>query len=277
MAPTPDGGAKEPTLARQALGVALLNARQRARMDRQRVAGELGVHLKTIDRIEKGLTGTKTATVRMLCQLYGLPADQMAELTRMAVEGSARGWWEENKLGAGPSRFPVFAENEQRAVRIQSLEMEIVPGLLQTPAYLEAVQDAQPWLTKEIREAVAGLRFQRQELLWGRADPAPQVEMAMGLAAIRYLDDLPGVRDEQLARLTELARRPNVEIRVMTTIHAGMSGPFTILTPGSGASPWVYEERIGGCSYTEGKAVAMYLQSWEALFAAATPIEEYLS
>ena len=148
-------------------------------------------------------------------------------------------------------------EAEQDASRIWVLELEYIPGLLQTPEYLRAVQDAQPTLPPDHAEAVCLLRTRRQELLFGRSRP-PRMVFLIGRSSLDYLNGLPEVRGGQLSRLRQIADLPGVEIRVIVGLHAAMAGSFNVLTPGTGPS-FAYVDSIDGCRYIEdGAVVSLY-------------------
>jgi transcriptional regulator with XRE-family HTH domain len=272
----------QPTLARRDLGIRLKGHRERKGLTDKQAAELLGYNVKTITRIEAGTHGTRRLVVESLVKHYGITQDEASYLLALVVRGSERGWWEDyvdkgTKQGTRPD-FPLFLESEQIASLIQVLETEVIPGLLQTPEYLLALQAAQLDIPPGVAEAVRGLRTIRQKLIYNRAVP-PRMEFCVGEGAFRYLDQLPGpVRDGQISRILEVAAMPNVELRVITQLHAGAAGAFNIITPSNGADSFVFIDLMDGCRYVEDDhIVSMYGQAFRAARDEKTvPVEEYL-
>lgn len=265
----------QPTVARRALGSSLRKLRETAGFSRSQAAHAIGYSPQTIQRIEEGTQATRDHQVERLGRLYSAPPALMSEMYRYALDGSRRGWWQAHKEGI-PSEFPLFLEAEQDAGRIWVLELEYIPGLLQTPEYLRAVQDAQPTLPAAHAEAVRLLRSRRQELLFGRRQP-PEIVFLIGRSSLDYLTTLPEVYSGQLARLRQIAELPSVEIRVICGLHAAMAGSFNVLTPSTGP-PFAYVDSIDGCRYIEdGNVVSLYERTFEHVRSSAITLEEYLN
>lgn len=272
----------QPTLARRDLGIRLKGHRERKRLSEKEAAELLGYNIKTIQRIEAGTHGTRRPVVESLVGHYGITQDEASYLLGLVVRGSERGWWEDyvdkgTKQGTRPD-FPLFLESEQIANLIQVLETELIPGLLQTPEYLLALQDAQVEIPPDVAEAVRGLRTVRQKLIYSRARP-PRMEFCIGEGAFRYLTYLPGpVRDGQVNRIREVAAMPNVDVRVITQLHAGAAGAFNLITPSDGVPPFVFIDLMDGCRYVEDDhIVSLYGRCFRAARDEKTvTVEEYL-
>lgn len=270
-----------PTISRRGLGKRLKRRREEAGLSEQEAADLLGYTLKSVRRIEAGTQGTKQTTIEAFIKHYSISADEASHLQTLRVRGAERGWWEDyidkgTKEDTRPD-FPMFLESEQIATRIQVFECEVIPGLLQTLGYLQAIQDAQLPIPADVAERVRKLRERRQELFHGRAD-APRMQFLMGEAAMLYLMRLDaGVRDGQVARLREVAAMPGVEIRVLTELHAAVAGSFAILTTPDDFPPIVYTDHLDGCRYLEDVDVtSRYEQAFSAARKKSVSIEEYL-
>lgn len=271
--------AEQPTLARRSLGAALRRLRESAGQSPKDVGDAIGVSRQTIARIEAGQQATHILQAKALCEHLGATAAQKSHLCDLAVRGKEKGWWEPYTSGsAEPTRpnFPLFLETEQVAVHIRVLETEVVPGLLQTPEYLLALQSAQLPQPPDLAESVRGLRTHRQKLMADR-DDEPRVEFLISRAAIDYLDGLGAdVAAGQRERLAEAAEGPNVDVRVITRLHAGTAGAFAILTPPE-VPPFVYIDDLDGCRYVEDvDIVSVYERAFGAARDMSVPIEEYL-
>lgn len=271
----------QPTIARKGMGRALERHREARGLSRAEAGRAIDYSGQTIQRIEEGTQATRAIVVEKLCDLYGIDDAEMSHLTSLAARGKERGWWEPYfDIAAGETsrpKIPLFLETEQAARQIWVLETEVIPGLLQTPEYLRQLQSVQLAMREEVAESWRGLRTHRQQLLYSRA-PLPRLEFLIGKAAIDYLDAMPtDVRDEQRARLLEVAAMRGASIRVLTRIHAATAGAFNLLYPGDDGEPFVFTDGADGCRYIEQPGlVSMYEQIFESARDMSIPIEEYL-
>lgn len=264
-----------PTLARLALGALITRIREDAGLTVPQLAAALGVDPDTVRRWERGQIAPRKIAIEAVARETGASPEQLSRMTTLSLDSKKRGMFEGNNV---PPDLRVLYETEATARLIRSLELEYVPGLLQTLDYHVAAQDAQVPIEPSRAEALRRLRTQRQQIAFGRS-PLPRMQFLIGMAALLYLDCYPDLREAQMQRLREAAALPQVEIRVVTRFHAGMLGPFTILTPpaATGARPFGYVEAIDGGRYVEGDVVSDY----EAVFTMvwdrqSVELEEYL-
>jgi transcriptional regulator with XRE-family HTH domain len=267
----------QPTLARRALALAFARIRLEHKQTPQQVGAAIGVSRQTVTRIEEGDKASRILTVKALCDHYGVSREEKSRLCELATRGQEKGWWEpyfDKARGTITApKSPLFLETEREAVRIWVLELEVIPGLLQTMEYLRALQNAGLSMPEEIADAAQGLRAHRQTLLDERAD-SPQLEFIIGHAAMTYLEQLPAeVRDGQLSRIREVAARANVTVRVLNRLHAATAGSFTVLEPADDMPPFVYLDAVDGCRYVEDPDV---VSLYERTFAAARESAEII-
>lgn len=132
-----------------------------------------------------------------------------------------------------PEWFRDYARLEAEAVEICFYSTLTMPGLMQTRSYAQTVFTARrPILDEETIEQRVAARLDRQQTLtcW----PLPLVTAVIEESVL--LREIGGraVQREQLRHLLELASLRNVEIQVLPLKcqeHAGMEGPFVLLTP----------------------------------------------
>ncbi|WP_246039737.1 helix-turn-helix domain-containing protein [Glycomyces buryatensis] len=273
---------EQPTLARRALGLRLQRLRDGTRESPAAVGDSIGMSRKTIDRIEKGVQGTKRPVIESLCRHYDVDDKERSYLLALWARSAERGWWEayfdaSSEEVISPD-FPLFLESEQIATLIRMFESEVIPGLLQTPEYLLALQAVQLPVPPEVAEKIRALRVHRQKLIFGRKDN-PQMEFLIGAGAMHYLMRLPEpVRDGQIARLREVNALPNASVRILTGLHAAAGSPFKLLTTSPDMPPIAYLESRDGCRYIERSEVVFF---FERLFTSAQgnseALEEYLA
>jgi transcriptional regulator with XRE-family HTH domain len=265
-----------PTIARRWIGDTLRQLRVDAGRSQAEAAARVGKTEETIRRWEVGKNAVAVSYIRDLGSFYDAPAEVMKRLTSLTLTAQTPGLFE------GPHVTPdnrVLWENELSAELLQSVELEYIPGLLQTRDYQRAIQLAMLPAARDVQAANRQNRQARQERVLGQANP-PRMQFVIGRAAIDYMDAYPEVRADQVARLREVAAMPHVEIRVLHTFHASMLGSFYMITPrpgALGARPFVYLEKAHGGSYEEGEpVVSQYGEMFSAVLKTAIPLEEYL-
>jgi hypothetical protein len=89
----------------------------------------------------------------------------------------------------------------------------ILPGLLQTEAYIESLLRTGPRPPQWRRKAVES-RLRRQEILDRTDGTAPQLTAVITEASLLYRWGTHIDRQEQIAHLIDTAGHPNVELRV---------------------------------------------------------------
>lgn len=192
------------------------------------VARELGWQQTKVSKIETGERRKVTPEdLDALLDYYDeRDADFRASLHECAALGNQRGWWSKYR-DLMPSGLPDF---EVEASLIKTYECQVVPGLLQTPGYAEAIFRANLVRSEaEITKRLEG-RLKRQEIL-NRVDP-PEYWVILDEASIRRIVGSSEVMVQQLRHLTHMAARHNVNISVLPFTegaHPATVGSFVIM------------------------------------------------
>ncbi|MET7367080.1 helix-turn-helix transcriptional regulator [Streptomyces sp. NPDC005566] len=132
-----------------------------------------------------------------------------------------------------PAWFRDYARLEADAVEVHEYGSHVVPGFLQTENHARALfAMRKPLLDDATIELRVAARMVRQELLtrW----PAPILTCIVEEAVLRRPIGGSAVHRAQLEKLLDLGRLRSLELQVMPTDreeHAGMGGPFILLTP----------------------------------------------
>lgn len=245
-----------PTVAKLTFGPLLTRIRLRSGKERREVANELSVDLSTYGRWESGKYAPQPGTITALADAVGATPEERERMKDLAEAARQRGLFEGRSV---PPHLRALYELEAIAVRIWSLELEHIPGLLQTIEYHQCVQRFQLPAESAYAETLRNLRQQRYKIMRGRAD-FPELLFLIGESAMRYLDLYPEIKDAQVERLLEANSLPNAEVRVITGMHAGMLGAFTIFEPPpiTTARPFLYTETLRGDQYEEGEVVSTH-------------------
>lgn len=147
--------------------------------------------------------------IRDLLRVYGLDVDESAELEQLAMKARARHWWREyNEVFQ--NEFPGF---ENDSTRIRVFMPLVLPGLLQTRDYLEAVLRGSLRSPTWQRKAIEA-RLRRQEILDRTDGTAPYVVAVITEASLMYRWGTAADRRDQILHLVELSKRPNIELRI---------------------------------------------------------------
>lgn len=91
-------------------------------------------------RIETGTPGVtiRPVEIEALARFYNVAPDETAVLRNLASAAKSEGRWQ-NYSGTITKYSELFISMEAGAPRLRQFESTIIPGLLQAPAYIEAV------------------------------------------------------------------------------------------------------------------------------------------
>jgi transcriptional regulator with XRE-family HTH domain len=271
-----------PVVGRKRLRTALRRAREASGRTQEQVAGAMDWSLSKVIRIETGAVGVSTNDMKALLQLYEIedPA-QVSGLVELARASRQRPWWTAHR--DLDDVFTHFLGLEAGASGIQMFQMAAVPGLFQTERYAVHVSGDfwigdQPSAT-EVAERVA-VRLTRQREVLDRADP-PDITAVIDEAVLRHVVGDAEIMAEQLRRLADLARRPNIAMRVLP-FTAGVSpylSSFVILGfPDPEDTDVVYLERAIDQAVTEDpRQTDQYHGAFERLWERTLPPQKSIA
>lgn len=267
-----------PTVKRRRLAAELRRYRETAHLTIDEVAEHLEWSAAKISRIENARVSVLPRDVKFLIRTYGLSEQDEAwePLLALARESRQRGWWQQYGE-AVPDWFEVYVGLEAEAATIFGYESEFVPGILQTEDYAWAVHQAQMiGATNEEINRLVQVRMARQETL--TSSDAPQVWLILNEAVIRRLVGSGSVMQEQLERLIEASRLPNLTLQVIpfnSGAHAAMDGSFKLFSFPEPTDPQVvYIEYETGALYLEKQPeVERYKLMFDHLRASALPVD----
>jgi transcriptional regulator with XRE-family HTH domain len=267
------------TVPRRQLGRQLRDLRNGQRLTVRVAAERLEWSEAKIWRIETGQVGLRSLDVQAMCQIYGAAPDLTEALMALAKETKARGWW--HSFGdVIPEGFDVYIGLEEAAASISWYESDLVPGLLQTEAYARAIITADnPGADDDAISRRVHVRMARQVLLT-RVTAAPELQIVLNEAILRRPVGGGEIMSDQLNRLLEVGRLPNVELCIIpfsAGLHPGvMSGPFVILRfPLSGEGrasepPTVYADGFTGELYLDKpREIQRYDEAFNGIRSAA--------
>ena len=269
----------EPTVRKKYVGAQLKRMREQANLTRETVAGRLDCWPSKIGRIENGLSAPGGADLEIMLDLYGTQDPDLRAslslLSRRSRSVSRRGWWHRYAEVLEPGDLErISMESEVAAIR--NFETVLVPGLLQTEEYARAVM-AGCGYTPEAAAPFVAVRMARQQVL-ARPD-APRFLAVVDEAALHRCVGGPEVMAAQLRRLLEVNDTSRCCLRVLpfeAGAHAGLDGPFTILSYDRpvGLEVAVVEHREARHYAEQPEQVARYRAVFDDLLARALSPED---
>ncbi len=245
-----------PTVWRRWLAFELVRLRQEAGLDQKAVAKALRC---TVGKVSYYETAERPVVVRdldeVLLPLYNVPEEQWPRYLQAAKDSRQKGWWERYDASTLRSWFSPFVGLEQGASQIRVYEAQLIPGMLQTKDYAEAL--ARRGTAERAEDEIAHhveLRMARQAVLHREPDPL-RLWVVLDEAALRRVVGSPTVMKEQLLHLAAMTRHPKITVQVVPYTkgaHPGMMGRFQILD-----FPWSTDP---GVAYIEHRSGALYLE-----------------
>lgn len=216
----------------------LKKLREKAGLTTRQAAARIGFSSASLNRSELGKRTPSPEEVSALLAIYGVTGAEREKLLELAREVSAQGWWEVG--GVLPKHLPALANFESQAVTITHMAPMVVPGMLQTQAYSRAVISAAEIPEADVEARVAA-RAARQTVLTRR--DAPGYLAILDEATLRRPFGGPDTMADQIRKLIDVARLPNVTILVIPFKHGGypLHGFFALMEFAK-APPIVYLE-----------------------------------
>jgi transcriptional regulator with XRE-family HTH domain len=237
----------------------------RAGLSGRALADKVGVKQATISRVERGHTLPSIAMVKSWLAAVGADEPDRERVLELAeaVHGETRGWSE--LLGDAGHNQGEARRREIDAALARNFQPSVVPGLLQTPEYARAV--LRLGRTTNVEAAVAA-RIERQQALY---DEGRKFQFLITEHVLRWPVGGEEVLAAQRDRIVSLARLRSVELAVLPVVT-------TVVVPWHNFVVWdtaddgryVTTELFHGAQeVTDAESVAVYVEVWERLWAAA--------
>ncbi|MFJ6855253.1 helix-turn-helix domain-containing protein [Streptomyces sp. NPDC091271] len=265
-----------PTVRRRRLGQELRRLREIKGMTAEEVAERLLVSQSKISRLENGRRSISQRDVRDLCGVYEVEDHRVVDsLMQMAKDSRQQGWW--HAFGDIPYSVYIGLETDAESLRVY--EPQVVPGLLQTRGYAEAlINGALPEAPPSDIEKRVNVRARRQDRVNAPEHPL-RLWAVIDESALRRLVGGKQVMIQQLEHLIEQSQLPHVTVQVLPFdmgAHPGINGQYAILEfPDAADSSVVYIEGVTSDLYLEkANDVQRYSVMYEHLRAQALNVDQ---
>lgn len=225
----------KPNLRKRLLGNRLLKARTAAGLSVDDVAAKMETTPSSVYRMEQGHIAVKVSMVDFFAKLYGIQDD--AEIERwqqFARRAKERGPWTRTGKTVGPTYYDLI-DAEDMSAEIRNWQPLVIPGLLQTKDYSEAlIRGAGSSFSGPPEEypvdVFLRMREDRKKIL--QREKPPRVWAIIGEAALRTPVGGPDVMKEQVQHLLNEGEKTST-IQVLqfeSGPHNGTAGGFSIFT-----------------------------------------------
>ncbi|MEU3457341.1 helix-turn-helix transcriptional regulator [Micromonospora sp. NPDC006766] len=207
MAPRTD-----PSALRWLIGAELGRYRREATLSLAELSARTGIGKPKLGHMETGRYQQfpeDIATVLRACEVEQSAIDR---LTAIASRSDAKTWWAP-WAAVMPDWFKTYVGLEGLADSAFVFESMVVPGLLQTEEYAQALTLGTGFVRPDHAERFVSFRQVRARRLTD--DPPLGLHAVIGEAALRLRVNGDGTRRAQLAHLAAMAELPNVTVQVL--------------------------------------------------------------
>ncbi|MFG3494754.1 Scr1 family TA system antitoxin-like transcriptional regulator [Streptomyces sp. NPDC047928] len=250
------GGAAATTAA--VFGEVLKHYREAAPLTQDALAARIPCDRSQIARVEAG--------TRVPQDVFAQKCDELLGTGGVLLRLWSKIDWYPNV--EHPDWFKRRAEMDAEAVAVRAYQTQVMPGLLQSEPYAQALfsdvaDDA------EAEERVRARLSRQQRFL----DPAgPLYIVVLDESCLRNVVGSPTVMRDQCAHLLTMGQRPNIRIQVAPAHHPKLIRPKTSMSLISmpDGHDWVYSESLNRGHFQDDPAVyARHSRAYDVLRADA--------
>jgi transcriptional regulator with XRE-family HTH domain len=262
-------GNKTVTSKGMALGAALREARTAAGYDNlTRFADLLGKPSATLSRWETGQRAPRPEDVARILTILGISGDRYEDILALTRNTDAPSWLAIS-LPEQRRQMEALLRFERDAEKITTVSPLLVPGWLQTPAYVRAIITAGGVPEGEIESRIA-IRLGRREVL-----RHTKMSAYIGQAALMQHVGGQDVLRHQLEFLLGMREQLDLWVIPFTSgWHPALEGPWYLLQSGQGKTVVYLENRRSGLFLHEQPDIEMYQAALESVKAVAMSPQE---
>jgi transcriptional regulator with XRE-family HTH domain len=247
----------------------LQRLRDLAGISGRQMAACVGVSQPVMSRFDRGGPLLRMAAIRRWLDVCEADDETRARVLDLAekAHGETKRW---SELLADEAHLQgKEADYDRAATEIQIFQPTVLPGLVQTASYAQAVLQ----LGRTDVPAAVAARLKRQQLL---DEPGRLFQFVIAERLLRW-EPAPGALAGQPERLLALVERDAVEVAVLP--DAAQPGVLVwhnfVIRRSSRGQPWVAAELLHGAQEIRApESVLIYEQTWAKLLAAAARGDE---
>uniref|UniRef100_UPI003F494F79 Scr1 family TA system antitoxin-like transcriptional regulator n=1 Tax=Pseudonocardia sp. CA-138482 TaxID=3240023 RepID=UPI003F494F79 len=267
------------------LGREIAHMMQTAGVSQMKVAQLIESSQPRINNLLNGASTISPGDLVLLADQLGFTDEGYKNTLReLRRDNHKRGFWSTGHNRAYGEDLRLLVDLEKHADQIQSVQVEVVPGLLQCEAYVRGQhtdEGDEATNTLPLEDRITA-RLARQDIL-DKPEP-PVTQFVLSESCVRRVWGDVQVMREQIDYLIKLSKRPNIMLQVMPFRRpmgrrAMIASPFTLIrvpSPGAaGPLELAYVEGEGEIRYLDDrKALRAYESAWARLSNGALTFEE---
>ena len=200
-----------PALFKRMIALSMKTWRLEAGLTQVEAAARIDRTGQHISNLESGRPPS-AADLEILLDLYGKAERTQFMRELLSAAKKTKNWW--SGLNAVPGWFDLFLGLESGAEEVASFETSVVPGLLQTYDYAQAVLRGNPDLTDEQIANLVDVRLSRQLILDRPIEPVRFWTVLDESVLYRRRGNATVMR-AQLEHLLKMSDRPGIDIQVL--------------------------------------------------------------
>ncbi|WP_405536290.1 helix-turn-helix domain-containing protein [Streptomyces sp. NBC_00075] len=267
-----------PTFRQRQLARTLRELRTKAGLTHADAAKVLGSAESKVGRIENAQSGIRLPDLRALMDAYNVTdPTTRAAIEKLSRESRQKGWWSRYVNVVDPA-YAAYAAVEWDASELYNVQTNLVPGLLQTPEYTEALIRLQvPEATQDHVNGQVDVRRERKSIL--TRDNPLQLWVIIAENVLYHQVGSREVMNTQLESLIADSRKQNIELQVLPRedpMNACLFGPFVIMSFPTSAETDVVctESPTSTLFYEEAADVETYTTLFRRLNMAAANVSK---
>lgn len=240
----------DPSALRWLIGVQLANIRKQATIRPQEVLEATGISKTKLSSMETGRYQQHPDDIATLLEFYGAGLSDMDRLVSLAGRTESKTWWAPWSHVV-PDWCKTFVGLEGLAEAEFVFEPMVLPGLLQTEDYAQAITESTGFVRRDHSERFVSFRLARARRL--TEDDPLVLHAVIGESALRLHVGSPQVRAAQYRHLLELAKLASVTVQVLRPDdgpHTATTGQFVVLDFAQAQSV-AYSEHLDGAVYVQ--------------------------
>jgi transcriptional regulator with XRE-family HTH domain len=227
---------ESPAVARRRLRLGLRRLREASGLTQSEVADRLKVSLSKVARIELGESSVSNADLQALLRVFDVTDEkQSAELNRHWEAARARAWWDDSRYRTHVTPGTIeLLQFESDARTIYTFHPTLVPGIVQTPAYSEAILALWPDLPTAERDIRLDFRMRLREHVLDRPD-RPGLVLIIDESVLSREVGGPRLMIEQMRDLLAVGGDERIAIHVLPLAPfavLSLEAPFVLLEMG---------------------------------------------
>ncbi|MFI6757899.1 helix-turn-helix domain-containing protein [Micromonospora sp. NPDC050417] len=241
----------DPSALRWLIGAELSRYRRDVPMSLSELAAATGIGKPKLGHMESGRYQQFPDDIATVLRTCGADGPAIERLTSLATRSDAKTWWAP-WANVMPGWFKTYVGLEGLAEGAFVFESMVIPGLLQTEEYAQALTIGTGFVRPDHAERFVSFRQTRARRL--TEDEPLTLHAVIGEAALRLRVNGDQTRRDQLAHLVTMSELPNVTVQVIRPEDgphpATPIGKFVVLEFGK-VRPIAYTELLDGAMYVQ--------------------------